>query len=73
MDLGATRSANVFEMEKLFNKARTSLSDKTQRAMAVLNPILVTITNGDENKSDNMVLEVQILPPIHRWDRIPLN
>ncbi|KAG7337942.1 glutamyl-tRNA synthetase [Nitzschia inconspicua] len=62
MDLGATRAANVIEMEKLFNKARTILSDKTQRAMAVLSPILVTITNWDENKDQTMIFEVQNSP-----------
>jgi glutaminyl-tRNA synthetase len=62
MDLGATRAANVIEMEKLFNKARGILSDKTQRAMAALEPILVTIANWEDNNKDNMVFEVQNSP-----------
>jgi glutaminyl-tRNA synthetase len=49
-DLGATRAANVIEMEKLFTTARTILSDRTQRAMAVLSPILVSITNWERTE-----------------------
>lgn len=47
-DLGATRAANVIEMEKLSHTARLILGAKTQRAMAVLEPILVTVTNWDD-------------------------
>jgi glutaminyl-tRNA synthetase len=77
MDLGATRAANVIEMEKLFNKARTILSEKSQRAMAVLNPILVTITNweGNQQAEDNaMILQVQNSPtdPSMGWHTVEL-
>lgn len=47
-ELGATRAANVIEMEKLYHTARLSLGATTRRAMAVLEPILVTISNWDD-------------------------
>eukprot|EP00934_Nitzschia_sp_Nitz4_P000178 Nitzschia sp. Nitz4//scaffold47_size129522//25073//27127//NITZ4_003541-RA/size129522-processed-gene-0.33-mRNA-1//-1//CDS//3329552770//178//frame0 len=47
-DLGATRAANVIEMEKLSNVARTCLSTTARRCMAAMDPIQVTITNWDE-------------------------
>lgn len=60
-ELGATRAANVIEMEKLFQTARMTLSDKTQRAMAALDPILVTVTNWNEDEMAEM-FEVQNSP-----------
>ena len=64
-DLGATRAANVIEMEKLFTTARGILSEKTQRAMAALEPIKIVVTNWEEAKDNNgagMVFEVQNSP-----------
>jgi len=50
-ELGATRAANVIEMEKLFTTARLLLSATTQRAMAVLEPIKIVITNWEDCSS----------------------
>jgi len=50
-ELGATRAANVIEMEKLFTTARLLLSATTQRAMAVLEPIKIVITNWEDSSS----------------------
>ena len=64
-ELGATRAANVIEMEKLYTTARVSLSEKTQRAMAVLEPIKIVVQNwGDakDNGGVGMVFEVQNSP-----------
>jgi len=64
-DLGATRASNVIEMEKLFTTARMNLSEKTQRAMAVLEPIKIIVENWDEAKDNNgvgMIFEVQNSP-----------
>jgi glutaminyl-tRNA synthetase len=61
-DLGATRAANVIEMEKLFTTARLKLSDRTQRAMAVLSPILVTVTNWEDVQNETLEFEVQNSP-----------
>ncbi len=64
-DLGATRAANVIEMEKLFNTARVTLSEKTQRAMAALEPIKIVVTNWEDAKANGdvgMVFEVQNSP-----------
>ena len=47
-DVGATRSMNLVEMEKLFQSARLKLSATSRRAMAALTPIKVTVTNFDE-------------------------
>jgi glutaminyl-tRNA synthetase len=60
-ELGATRAANLIEMEKLFHTARTTLSDKTRRAMAALDPILVTVTNWNEDEMAG-TFEVQNSP-----------
>jgi glutaminyl-tRNA synthetase len=44
-DIGATRAANVVEMDKLSSTARLLLSATSRRAMAALEPIRVVITN----------------------------
>ena len=44
-DVGATRAANVVQMDKLFQVARVTLANTTRRAMAVLEPIKVVIGN----------------------------
>ncbi len=44
-DVGASRAMNVVQMDKLFQVARQTLADTTRRAMAVLDPIKVTILN----------------------------
>jgi len=67
-DVGATRASNVVEMEKLSQIARLNLSATSRRAMAVLDPIKVTITNFDEelvkckNGGSDMIFEVQNSP-----------
>jgi glutaminyl-tRNA synthetase len=65
-DVGATRAMNVVEMAKLFQVARTTLADSTRRAMAVLTPIKVVITNFDEEAvtvgEGGMTFEVQNSP-----------
>ncbi|KAL3805058.1 hypothetical protein HJC23_003286 [Cyclotella cryptica] len=65
-DVGATRAMNVVEMAKLFQVARTTLADNTRRAMAVLTPIKVVITNFDEEAvkvgEGGMTFEVQNSP-----------
>jgi glutaminyl-tRNA synthetase len=63
-DVGATRAANVVEITKLHQTARLKLSNTSQRAMAVLDPIKVTITNFDEEaaKAETMTFEVQNSP-----------
>jgi len=64
-DLGATRAANVIEMGNLFSTARNALNEKTQRAMAALEPIKIVVTNWEEikgNGDEGMVFEVQNSP-----------
>lgn len=64
-DLGATRAANVIEMEKLYTTARVALSEKTQRAMAALEPIKIVVENWEEakdNGGEGVVFEVQNSP-----------
>lgn len=63
-DLGATRAANVIEMEKLSHTARMALSEKTQRAMAALEPIKIVVQNWEDAKtnSEGVVFEVQNSP-----------
>jgi glutaminyl-tRNA synthetase len=47
-DVGATRAANVVEIDKLYQTARVILSTTTCRVMACLEPIKVVITNFAE-------------------------
>jgi len=47
-DVGATRAANVVEIEKLFQTTRLSLATTSPRVMAALDPIKVVITNFDD-------------------------
>lgn len=66
-DVGATRAANVVEMEKLFQTARLNLSETSRRAMAALDPIKVVITNYDEKVAslkdgESMTFEIQNSP-----------
>eukprot|EP00551_Chaetoceros_affinis_P011103 CAMPEP_0203666094 /NCGR_PEP_ID=MMETSP0090-20130426/3197_1 /ASSEMBLY_ACC=CAM_ASM_001088 /TAXON_ID=426623 /ORGANISM="Chaetoceros affinis, Strain CCMP159" /LENGTH=713 /DNA_ID=CAMNT_0050529879 /DNA_START=21 /DNA_END=2162 /DNA_ORIENTATION=+ len=75
-DVGASRAENLVEMEKLFSTARLHLSQTSRRAMAVLDPIKVVITNFDEevanikqkgngndkNNESDMTFEVQNSP-----------
>jgi glutaminyl-tRNA synthetase len=49
-DIGATRAANVVEMDKLSSTARLLLSATSRRAMAALDPIKVVITNFDDEQ-----------------------
>lgn len=44
-DIGATRASNVVEIDKLHQCCRAHLGASSRRAMAVLQPIKVTITN----------------------------
>mmetsp|Transcript_244 Transcript_244/g.444 ORF Transcript_244/g.444 Transcript_244/m.444 type:complete len:696 (-) Transcript_244:169-2256(-) len=61
-DVGATRAANVVEMEKLFQSARLNLSATSRRSMAALDPIKVTITNFKEYAGKEVTFEVQNSP-----------
>jgi glutaminyl-tRNA synthetase len=58
-DVGATRAANVVQIDKLFHTARTILTDTSCRVMAALDPIKVTVTNWDEHKDSTLTFEVQ--------------
>jgi glutaminyl-tRNA synthetase len=66
MEVGATRAMNVVEMVKLFQVARTTLAEGTRRAMAVLDPIQVVITNFGEEATKagegGMTFDVQNSP-----------
>lgn len=44
-EIGATRNANTVEYEKLAFIARSALHESSPRVMAVLDPVLVTISN----------------------------
>jgi glutaminyl-tRNA synthetase len=63
-DVGATRAMNVVEISKLHQTARTNLGKTSRRAMAVLDPIKVSIANFDEEaaKAETMTFEVQNSP-----------
>jgi len=64
-EIGVSKAANVIEMEKLFTTARLTLSDKTQRAMAALEPIKIVVQNWDDVKDNGgvgMTFEVQNSP-----------
>lgn len=64
-DVGATRSQNVVEISKLHQTARLLLSTTSRRVMAALEPILVTITNFEEEaaaKGGNMSFDVDNSP-----------
>lgn len=52
-DVGATRAQNVVEISKLHQTARLQFSATSRRVMAALDPVLVTITNFDENVAAN--------------------
>lgn len=63
-DVGATRAANVVEMNKLAQTARLLLANTTCRVMACLEPIKVVITNFAEeaNKAETMTFAVANSP-----------
>lgn len=63
-DVGATRAENVVEMAKLDQTSRVYLSTRCPRAMAVLDPIKVTITNYKEEEKaiDTMTFTVENSP-----------
>jgi len=62
-DVGATKAHNIVGMDKLYQTARTMLSTTSRRCMAALNPILVTITNFEEEQTkESMTFEVQNSP-----------
>jgi glutaminyl-tRNA synthetase len=61
-DLGATRASNVIEYEKLATTARACLSETSQRAMAALDPILITISNWKEHEGTDVTFTVQNSP-----------
>jgi glutamyl/glutaminyl-tRNA synthetase len=50
-DVGATRAANVVEIDKLYQTARVILSTSTCRVMACLEPIKVVIANFAEQSA----------------------
>jgi glutaminyl-tRNA synthetase len=47
-DVGATRAANVVEMDKLHQTARLGLAPTSRRVMAALRPLKVVVTNFAE-------------------------
>ena len=55
-DVGATRAANVVEMDKLHQTARVGLAPTSFRVMATLQPIKVVITNFLEARMEAMSL-----------------
>lgn len=65
-DVGATKAHNIVGMYKLYQTARTMLSTTSRRCMAALNPILVTITNFEDEQTkegdSGMTYEVQNFP-----------
>jgi glutaminyl-tRNA synthetase len=61
-DLGATRASNVIEYEKLATTARMCLSETSQRAMAALDPIKITISNWKEHEGSTLTFVVQNSP-----------
>mgnify|MGYP000234335691 CR=1 FL=1 len=63
-DVGATRAQNVVEISKLHQTARLQLSATSVRVMAALEPILVTLTNFEEEaaKAETMTFEVENSP-----------
>mmetsp|Transcript_113401 Transcript_113401/g.169593 ORF Transcript_113401/g.169593 Transcript_113401/m.169593 type:complete len:692 (+) Transcript_113401:112-2187(+) len=61
-DLGATRASNVIEMEKLYNTARSNLSETSRRCMAALDPIKVVISNWEEHANTTLTFAVQNSP-----------
>jgi glutaminyl-tRNA synthetase len=72
-DLGATRAANVIEMEKLSSTARGFLSKTNRRAMAVLDPIKIVVSNWAEvaaaaaATSEGLNFKVQNSPTDAAW------
>ena len=44
-DIGATRNMNLVEVNRLEQAARVCLADVARRAMAVVEPVKVTISN----------------------------
>ena len=63
-DVGATRAQNVVESSKLHQTARLQLSATSIRVMVALDPILVTVTNFDQEaaKASTMTFEVENSP-----------
>ncbi|CAB9526495.1 Glutamine--tRNA ligase [Seminavis robusta] len=63
-DVGATRAQNVVEISKLHQTARLQFSATSTRVMAALEPILIVITNFDEEaaKASTLTFEVENSP-----------
>lgn len=62
-DVGATRAQNVVEISKLHQTARLQFSAASRRVMAVLDPVLITVTNFDEEAAKaSMTFEVENSP-----------
>lgn len=57
--IGVTRSNGVVDINMLYHSIRTDLEENAQRAMCVLNPIKVVITNMDAD------VATQIKAPVH--------
>jgi glutaminyl-tRNA synthetase len=51
---GVTKKVHTVEMSLLENSVREDLGENSPRAMAVLNPLKVTISNYDENKVEQL-------------------
>jgi len=56
---GVTKKVHTVEMSLLENSVREDLGEKSPRAMAVLKPLKVTISNYPENKVE------EIMAPVH--------
>jgi glutaminyl-tRNA synthetase len=53
--IGVTKKENMIEMAVLENSIRELLGEITERRMAVMRPLKITLTNYDEGQFENMV------------------
>lgn len=56
-DVGATRAANVVEMDKLHQTARLGLAPVARRVMAALEPLTVVLTNFSETDTNAFMVQ----------------
>ncbi|MGX5203067.1 glutamine--tRNA ligase/YqeY domain fusion protein [Aliikangiella sp. IMCC44632] len=54
MRTGVTKKVHTVEMSLLENSVREDLGDNAPRAMAVLNPLKITLTNYEDNKVEEI-------------------
>jgi len=82
-DIGATRASNVVEIDKLHQCCRAHLGTSSRRAMAVLQPIKVTITNYQDlfdklvqnstGKSTDPIDNANLPPMVFTVQNSPIN